>query len=313
MLLLSVHLITFNNEKHIEETIQSILKQEVDFEYEIVVGDDCSTDKTIAIIKKYAEKHPGLFKIHKNETRLGILKNFKTTLDKCNGEYVFDIAGDDFLKSEITLQKMINAFKKHPEIGFIDCGFDRLDDRTNKITGFTNNGVITASKEKYKEALILGKIAPIGHCFNKKKLYQFVDFDSYLEMDISIEDYPILVDMIMNTDFKQLNDSLVVYRAHDQSYSHKKDLREMLDQKEEMRFLFDHFSNKYKFSEDITTKYYKAHYKHLLFFAGYFRDKELGKKAFNKVRSKSPKDYIHFWTSQNKWLRKIISLRKKFF
>ena len=67
MPLLSVHLITYNNEKHIEETIQSILKQKVDFEYEIVVGDDCSTDDTLDIIRNLSELNPGVFKIHKNE------------------------------------------------------------------------------------------------------------------------------------------------------------------------------------------------------------------------------------------------------
>ena len=67
MPLLSVHLITYNNEKHIEETIQSILKQKVDFEYEIVVGDDCSTDDTLDIIRNLSELNPGVFKIHKND------------------------------------------------------------------------------------------------------------------------------------------------------------------------------------------------------------------------------------------------------
>ena len=95
MVLLSVHLITFNNEKYIEETLQSIIKQKVDFNYEIVVGDDCSTDGTLEIINNYAAKYPNLFKVLKNEKQLGILENFKSTLDRCDGIYIFDIAGDD--------------------------------------------------------------------------------------------------------------------------------------------------------------------------------------------------------------------------
>ena len=55
-MLLSVHLITYNNEQYIEDTLQSILKQIVDFGYEIVVGDDCSTDRTLEIINNHKSK-----------------------------------------------------------------------------------------------------------------------------------------------------------------------------------------------------------------------------------------------------------------
>ena len=105
MPLLSIHLITYNNERHIEKTLQSILKQEIDVPYEIVVGDDRSTDHTFEIINRYALKHPDLFNILQNPQQLGILENFKTTLDRCRGTYVFDIAGDDFIENPDALQK----------------------------------------------------------------------------------------------------------------------------------------------------------------------------------------------------------------
>jgi glycosyltransferase involved in cell wall biosynthesis len=129
MVELSVHLITYNNEKHIEETLQSILKQKVDFNYEIVVGDDCSIDNTLDIIIKYQLAYPNLFNIKKNEKQLGILGNFKATLDRCNGLYVFDIAGDDLLKHENTLQKMVDVLKGNNNLGFVDSGVDLIDEK----------------------------------------------------------------------------------------------------------------------------------------------------------------------------------------
>ena len=57
---------------------------------------------------------------------------------------------------------------------------------------------------------------------NKKHLYEFVDFDTYLNMNITIDDYPILVDLVMNTSFTTINESLHIYRVHNQSYSHTK-------------------------------------------------------------------------------------------
>jgi glycosyltransferase involved in cell wall biosynthesis len=311
MPLLSVHLITYNNKKHIQETIQSILKQKVDFDYEIVIGDDCSSDNTFEILQEYKKKHTNLIKLKRNNLNLGILKNFKSTLDRCSGTYVFDIAGDDYLNNDHALQKMVNTFRDNHEIGFIDCGYDRLDDATKKVTPFKNKDVINDSKETYRNKLLLGKIAPIGHCFKKESIYKYVNFETYLKKGISIEDYPILVNMVMNADFVLLNESLVTYRVHDHSYSHQKNLNNIVSQKEEMLWLFNHFSKKYSFPEALKQIYYQNHFRSLLFTAGYFQNGTLGKDAFKKVKKKSLKDYIHFWASQNKLFRRFISLRKK--
>lgn len=313
MIELSVHLITYNNEDHIEDTLQSILKQKVSFDYEIVVGDDCSTDNTLQIINTYASKYPNRFNVLKNDSQLGILKNFKATLDRCKGKYIYDISGDDQLNTELSLQKMIDKLNANSNLGFIDSGYDRLDDKTGNVNKFINSFLINSSKNTYKEAILLGKVAPIGHCFNRELLYKHVDFDTYLKMDMSFEDYPILVDLVMQTDFERINESLHTYRVHDNSHSHRKNLKHLLSQRDEMKKLFDYFSKKYSFSDILKAQYYKDHYKHILFLAGYFEDKFLGKDTFKKVKQKGLKDYIHYWASQSKPFRKLISLRKKLF
>ena len=311
MILLSVHLITYNNEHHIEETLQSILKQNVDFDYEIVVGDDCSTDGTLNIIETYAAKHPNMFNIKKNSEQLGILKNFKTTFDRCSGTFVFDIAGDDMLKTTDALQKMVNVLKGNHNLGFVDTGFDRYHEDTKTITIFNNESIICGTKEVYKETVLLGNIAPIGHCYRKDALLKYVDFETYINMDITIEDYPILVDMVMNTEFERINEPLIIYRSHDTSYSHQKDLNTLVFQKLQMKKLFDYFAKKYVFPNEIRRSYLSSHNKNLLFYAGYFSNKKLGKEVYKVIKSKSLKDRIHYLASQYPTIRKLVSLRKK--
>lgn len=305
---LSVHLITFNNEKHIEDTLQSILKQKVDFSYEIVVGDDCSKDNTLEIINQYKAIHPHLFNVKKNTTQLGILANFKATLDRCKGQYVFDIAGDDLLKHEGALQKMVDVLRNDSSLGFIDSGYDKFYEKNNSIKKFSNKKILKAPKEAYKEQLLLGLLTPIGICFNRKYLYKFVDFDAYLNMKLTIEDYPILVDLAMNTNFTTIKESLHIYRVHDDSFSHKKSFENHFFLKNQMRDLFDYFSNKYHFSKSIIEKYFTNHYKELLFLAGYFQKKEIGKEMYTKIKYKSFKDYIHFYASQYIVFRRLISI-----
>jgi len=313
MIVLSVHLITYNNEKHIEETLQSILKQKLNFKYEIVVGDDCSTDKTFEIISKYSNEYPDIFHITKNKSQLGILKNYKATLDRCKGEFVFDIAGDDILKTDNAFQKMVSVLQKDSSLGFVDSGYDRLDDKDNSITPFKNSEIINVPIEAYKKALLLGKIAPIGHCFNKKLMYKYVDFNTYLNMNLTIEDYPILIDLVMQTNFERINESLHVYRVHDKSHSHQKDFEELLFQKNQMKNLFDYFTNKYNFSKELIDEYTLYFNKELLALSGYFQNKSLGKKMYSLIKSKTIIDYIHFYSSQYPWFRKLVSFRKKLF
>ncbi|MFD0836872.1 glycosyltransferase family 2 protein [Mariniflexile aquimaris] len=310
MTLLSVHLITYNNEQHIEDTLKSILKQIVDFNYEIVVGDDCSTDNTLKIINKYAALHPNLFKVHKNAKQQGILKNFKATLDRCHGTFIFDIAGDDMLKSDYALQKMVNVLNNDTSLGFVDSGFDSYYDNTKKTIFFKNKSILNSSKESYKEALLLGKIAPIGHCYRREYLIKFVDFDTYLSMKITIEDYPILVDLSMHTNFETIKESLHIYRVHNESYSHKKCFKNHFFLKNQMKNLFEYFNKKYQYNDDIVETFNTDYNKELLFLAGYFEEKDVGKNAYKKIKSKNIKDYIHYFASQNTFFRKLISFLK---
>lgn len=304
----SVHLITYNNEKYIEATIQSILKQKVNFNYEIIVGDDCSIDSTLSIIENYKNKHPKLFNVLKNETQLGILKNFKATLDRCKGSFVLPIAGDDFLKNESSLQKMYNLISSDESLGFIDSGFDKYFENSNKTIGYGNKKSIEINKQNYKNNILLGKVSPIGICFNRASLLKHVDFKTYINKKITIDDYPILVDLVMNTSFERINESLVVYRIYDDSFSHEKDFEKQYFLANQMKSLFDYFSNKYNFDNDLIKNYTKVHLKQLLFYAGFFENENLGKDIFSKIESKSLKDYIHYWASQNKFFRKLVSL-----
>ena len=285
----------------------------MDFDYEIVVGDDCSTDRTLEIINTYATKHPNLFKIKKNETQLGILKNFKTTLDRCKGTYVFDIAGDDKLKTNDALQKMVNVLSKNSSLGFVDTGFDSFNVESKATIAFKNKYILNSSKENYIEAVLLGEIIPIGHCFRKEYLYKYVDFETYIKMNIAIEDYPILVDMVMNTNFERINESLHTYTVHINSYSHQQNIKEQIFQSNQMNDLFNFFSTKYSFPEKLKNKFSNYHYKTLLYYARVSLNGEMAKTVYRKIKHKSLKDRVRFLGSRYPFFRKLMSIRRKLF
>jgi glycosyltransferase involved in cell wall biosynthesis len=92
----SVCVVTYNQEKYINQCLQSIVDQETNFNFEVLVSDDCSTDGTRAIIQKFAEKYPGIIKPIFHKKNIGAFKNFLSTHDSAKCEYVCHVDGDDY-------------------------------------------------------------------------------------------------------------------------------------------------------------------------------------------------------------------------
>lgn len=116
--ILSAFVITYNQEKYIAQALDSILSQEHDYSYEIVIGDDCSHDSTPAILKEYAAKYPGIIKLKINESNVGMVRNYFDTIERCSGKYVALCAGDDWwLPGKVKLQ--VDYMESHPEVGMV--------------------------------------------------------------------------------------------------------------------------------------------------------------------------------------------------
>lgn len=92
----SVCVVTYNQEKYIRQCLQSIVDQECDFDFEVIVGDDGSTDATRTIVTEFAERYPGVVKPLFHAQNMGVGANFKYTHDQAIGEYIAHMDGDDY-------------------------------------------------------------------------------------------------------------------------------------------------------------------------------------------------------------------------
>ena len=111
---LSVFVVTYNQEKYIRECLDSILMQKVDFEYEVIIGEDCSSDSTPKICDEYAEKYPFIHVCH-HPQNIGLLKNWEFVMNRCQGEYIALIEGDDYWIDKNKLQRQVEWLEAHPE------------------------------------------------------------------------------------------------------------------------------------------------------------------------------------------------------
>lgn len=92
----SVCVVTYNHEKYIRQCLQSIVDQETNFYFEVLVSDDCSTDGTRAIIQEFEEKYPFIVKSIFHNKNIGAFKNFLSVHDSAKSQYVCHVDGDDY-------------------------------------------------------------------------------------------------------------------------------------------------------------------------------------------------------------------------
>ncbi len=106
---------TYNLEEYIAQALDSVLMQKTTFEYQILVADDCSTDKTKEILQEYQEKHPERIRILWAERNMGSLASSNRIFHKIDCEYFTLLDGDDYWVGEDRLQKQVDFLDTHPE------------------------------------------------------------------------------------------------------------------------------------------------------------------------------------------------------
>jgi glycosyltransferase involved in cell wall biosynthesis len=119
----SVCIFTYNQEKFIAQAIDGVLMQEVDFDYEIIVGEDDSTDNTRNIVKEYKKRYPDRIRLFLNDRKNVIYVggrptgrwNLINSLEHAKGEYIALLDGDDYWTDPHKLQKQVDFLDSHPD------------------------------------------------------------------------------------------------------------------------------------------------------------------------------------------------------
>lgn len=116
--LVSVSVLAYNSERTIARTLDSILAQVTDFDYEIIVGDDCSSDGTRAILREYQRRHPDRIQLilhpRRSDAYVAGRINNMTNLSCCRGKYTAMLDGDDFWTDPHKLRTQVAQLEAHP-------------------------------------------------------------------------------------------------------------------------------------------------------------------------------------------------------
>lgn len=124
--LVSVVCVTYNHELCIAQTIEGFLKQRTTFPVEIIIGEDCSTDRTREICLEYRDKNPDKLRLILSDENVGPYENFLRSLTAAKGKYIAYCDGDDYWTDPEKLQKQADFLEANPSyaICFHNCSVE---------------------------------------------------------------------------------------------------------------------------------------------------------------------------------------------
>ncbi|MEY8767061.1 glycosyltransferase [Francisella philomiragia] len=151
-ILVSILCPTYNHEEYITQALDSFLMQETDFAFEVIVSDDCSSDRTANIIREYEKKYPNIIKpMYQEENMRSKVTNLLQSvfLPKVKGKYIAVCDGDDYWTDPHKLQKQVDFLEVNPE--FIGCAHATRFLRDGQITELVSNADSDKSVYSFEE------------------------------------------------------------------------------------------------------------------------------------------------------------------
>jgi glycosyltransferase involved in cell wall biosynthesis len=116
---ISVCIVTYNHEAFIRACLEGAVSQQLSCEYEIVIGEDCSKDNTLAICREFEQKYPHIIKLLSTPANLGMMQNGARTAKACTGDYIAVCEGDDYWTDPHKLQRQFDFLEANPDYSMI--------------------------------------------------------------------------------------------------------------------------------------------------------------------------------------------------
>lgn len=226
---LLVVIITYNQERFISQTIDSVLRQKLEIPFKIIIVDDCSTDKTSDICTEYQSKNSKMITYIRRNPNLGLVKNlFYALRDYNNYNHIALCAGDDFWIDENKLQLQYNVLHDNKDISVVFTGVRKQYESTKlheDIAVWSSPLLYNQGKSSIKDVLFENFSSfPVASSMLFRN-YGIKDFLKSVESIYKSDCVPgegmiLLSHLASHGKFYFLPNITTVYRINEQSVSH---------------------------------------------------------------------------------------------
>lgn len=248
-ILVSINCITYNQENYISDAIDSFIMQKTNFNYEILIHDDASTDRTVEIIKEYQSKYPDLIKpIFQKENQYSKkVKVHLINVGRAKGKYIANCEGDDFWTDPYKLQKQVDYMEKHTECSVcVHAG--NLVNTSNKIIYFNRPSKVDKSFSVAEVIEGGGGLFITNSMFYRTELAK--DEPNFYDITPDLTDYPLIINLSLLGTVYYMGEIMSSYRVGAKNSWTAKLLSEKMKKKE-------HYSSIAKLLDEVNryTKY----------------------------------------------------------
>lgn len=234
----SVLMLTYNQERYIDQAIRSVIRQKTNFKIELVIGNDASTDATAAICQRWKDLYPDKILFINRSQNLGLQQNFIQTYAHCRGKYMAICEGDDFWISRHKLQKQVDFLENHPDYAI--C-FHRV------INYYEEQGVKSLSNGGQQTDTDILDLAESNFITNVSVLFRkdcFGELPAWFDR-VSTYDYAMHLITAQHGKIHYINRPMAVYRQHGKGIWSESQTDKKLDIALVIReLLIDYFNDK---------------------------------------------------------------------
>ncbi|MBD5395930.1 MAG: glycosyltransferase [Lachnospiraceae bacterium] len=204
--IVSVIMPSYNKEKYIAASIESVLNQTFK-DFELIIIDDASIDSSVDIIKRY---HDSRIRFYQNDENMGIARSRNKAIELAKGKYIALLDADD-LCTELRLEKEVSFLDNHSDIDVVFGSFQEIDENNVvKETYFTP----LKNPQFIKARLMVQDVIPNGSCMYRK---DFIDHNNirYRDGYLGMDDYLFWVECSLHGRITGLPDIFLYWRNTD--------------------------------------------------------------------------------------------------
>lgn len=319
--LVSVCMITYNHEIYIREAIENVVGQQTDFPFELIIGEDCSTDRTREICLEYQKKFPSIIRILISDNNVGMINNGRRTSGACRGKYIAFCEGDDYWHNPLKLKKQVEYLETYQDVGLIHSDVDRHIVELNKTIPNYYRDRINTHSPREGVALICDMISSnyiVTTCSAVVRRQLLEDIHAECQYEFSnkfmMTDTQTWIEVAHRSKIAYLSESLATYRVLPESACRSKDAIKYLRFNKNAFEMLIHYTSKYTGSASFALRKLLAGRRidTLLDFANQQQFPELAKEARvlaveYRVRL-SNLNILRYYCSQNYLLFLIVRL-----
>lgn len=202
----------YNKGDWVREAMDSFLNQKTNFDFEIIIIDDASTDHSYELIQEYQNKFPEKVRTFRNEVNLGITRTWKKVCQEAKGQYIARCDSDDFWTDPLKLQKQVDLLDASTDSLWSNTEFDMVDLDGNLIQKDAFASKALPLIDSYEEMLVMKGMTMASTWLVDTALMQ--DVSAQISDTAADDTFELQLELFKRTKISFLSDSTTVYRMN---------------------------------------------------------------------------------------------------